>query len=323
MRQLYPAIEPLLQHSIPVQIPHILHVEECGRLHGIPVVFLHGGPGAGCTPTHRRFFDPDRYRIILIDQRGAGRSTPHACLEHNTTQDLVADLERVREHLKIERWLVFGGSWGSTLALAYAAMHPERVLGLILRGIFLCRDEDVDWFYQSGADRIFPDYWADYLAPIPEDERGDLVLAYRRRLVGTDELARMQAAKAWSIWEGRTATLRADPHTVDFFSDPRHALAIARIENHYFFHGAFLRDHPLLTEAKRFAHLDGEIIHGRYDVVCPINQAFDLAAVWPKARLTVIEDSGHAASEPGITDALIRATDRFAERLSAHANGRG
>lgn len=323
MRELYPAIEPLVTHSIPVEAPHILHVEECGRLKGIPVVFLHGGPGAGCTPAHRRFFDPDRYRIILIDQRGAGRSTPHAHLEGNTTQHLIADLERVRVHLKIERWLVFGGSWGSTLALAYAATHPERVLGLILRGIFLCRDEDVSWFYQRGADRLFPDYWADYLAPIPDDERDDLVAAYHRRLTGSDELARMQAAKAWSTWEGRTATLQTDPATVDFFADPHHALSIARIENHYFMHGAFLREQPLLEQVDRLAGIEGEIIHGRYDVVCPVDQAFSLAAAWPNAKLTVVEDAGHAASEPGITDALIRVTDRFAERLTGHQNGRG
>ncbi len=323
MRELYPAIEPLVTHSISVEAPHILHVEECGRLKGIPVVFLHGGPGAGCTPAHRRFFDPDRYRIILIDQRGAGRSTPHAHLEGNTTQHLIADLERVRVHLNIERWLVFGGSWGSTLALAYAATHPERVLGLILRGIFLCRDEDVSWFYQRGADRLFPDYWADYLAPIPEDERDDLVAAYQRRLTGSDELARMQAAKAWSTWEGRTATLLTDPATVDFFADPHHALSIARIENHYFMHGAFLREQPLLEQVDRLAGIEGEIIHGRYDVVCPVDQAFSLAAAWPNAKLTVVEDAGHAASELGITDALIRATDRFAERLTGHQNGRG
>lgn len=318
MRELYPAIEPLLTHSIPVEKPHVLHVEECGRLKGIPVVFLHGGPGAGCTPTHRRYFDPDRYRIILIDQRGAGRSTPHACLDGNTTQALIDDLERVRIHLNIDRWLVFGGSWGSTLALAYAASHPKRVLGLILRGVFLCRDEDIAWFYQQGASRLFPDYWADFLAPIPEEERGDLVAAYHRRLTGNDDLARMQAAKAWSTWEGRTATLKMDPATVDFFAYLHHALAIARIENHYFMHGAFLRDTPLLAQAAHLADIEGEIIHGRYDVVCPIDQAFSLAAAWPAARLTIVEDAGHAASEPGIVDALIRATDRFAERLAAY-----
>lgn len=322
MRPLYPPIEPLLIHSLPVSPPHILHVEECGRLTGIPVVFLHGGPGAGCAPWHRQLFDPDRYRIILIDQRGAGRSTPHACLEHNTTADLVADLEAVRQHLGIERWLVFGGSWGSTLALAYAGAHPDRVLGLILRGIFLCRPEDIHWFYQDGASRLFPDYWADYLAPIPEAERGDLVAAYHRRLTGTDELARMQAAKAWSTWEGRTATLLPDAHTVNYFSHPHHALAIARIENHYFSHESFLPE-PLLAQVPRFAHLPGEIIHGRYDVVCPIDQAFDLAAAWPQTKFTVVDHAGHAASEPAILDALLRATDRFSEQLAEHANGHG
>ena len=322
MRQLYPPIEPLLTHSLPVTAPHVLHVEECGRLTGIPVVFLHGGPGAGCAPWHRQLFDPDRYRIVLIDQRGAGRSTPHACLTDNTTADLVADLETVRQHLGIERWLVFGGSWGSTLALAYASAHPERVLGLILRGIFLCRPEDIRWFYQDGANHLFPDYWADYLAPIPAAEHDDLVAAYHRRLTGTDELARMQAAKAWSTWEGRTATLLPDAATVNYFSHPHHALAIARIENHYFHHHAFLAE-PLLAQVPRFAHLPGEIIHGRYDVVCPIDQAYALAQAWPQAQFTRIDHAGHAASEPAILDALIRATDRFSERLAEHANGHG
>lgn len=321
MRSLYPPIEPRLTHSLPVTPPHVLHLEECGNLQGIPVVFLHGGPGAGCAPWHRQLFDPDRYRIILIDQRGSGKSTPHAHLDDNTTGELVADLETVRQHLHIERWLVFGGSWGSTLAMAYASAHPDRVLGLILRGIFLCRPEDIHWFYQEGANHLFPDYWRDYLAPIPEPEREDLVAAYHRRLTGTDELARMQAAKAWSTWEGRTATLLPDAATVNYFSHPHHALAIARIENHYFQHHAFLA-RPLLDQVPNFAHLPGEIIHGRYDVVCPIDQAFALHQAWPEAKFTLIEHAGHAASEPGILDALIRATDRFSELLATHANGR-
>lgn len=323
MRSLYPAVQPLVTHSIPVDSPHVLHVEECGTFHGIPALFLHGGPGAGCSPAHRRFFDPDRYRIVLIDQRGAGRSTPHAHLEGNTPQSLIDDLERVREHLGIERWLVFGGSWGSTLALAYAETHPERVLGLVLRGIFLCRDEDVAWFYQQGADRIFPDYWRDYLEPIPEDERGDLLQAFHRRLTGDDEVARLHAAKAWSTWEGRTATLVPDPDTVDFFADSHNALAIARIENHYFIHQAFLADRPLLQHADRLAEIPGVIVHGRYDMVCPVDQAYALAQAWPAGTLEIIEQAGHAASEPGIVDALVRATDRFAERLAKHMDGRG
>jgi len=316
MRRLYPPLNPYVTHSIPVQAPHVLHVEECGSMHGIPALFLHGGPGAGCLPTHRRFFDPDRYRIILFDQRGAGRSTPHASLEHNDTPSLIADIEAIREHLGIERWLVFGGSWGSTLALAYAQAHPDRVSALVLRGIFLCRPRDIHWFYQSGADRLFPDYWADYLAPIPENERDDLVSAYHRRLTGDDELARMAAAKAWSTWEGRTATLRPDPDTVGFFADPHHALSIARIECHYFINKAFLARNQLLDGVERIRHIPTVLVHGRYDVVCPIEQAFALVERWPEARLEVIDDAGHAATEPGIIDALLRATDEMAERLT-------
>ncbi|HET19788.1 MAG TPA: prolyl aminopeptidase, partial [Chromatiales bacterium] len=237
MRPLYPPIQPYNNFSLPVSDLHTLHVEECGNPNGIPVVFLHGGPGAGCTENHRRYFEPQRYRIVLFDQRGCGRSTPHASLEQNTTQDLVADIERIREHLRIDKWLVFGGSWGSTLGLVYAETHPERVTGLILRGIYLCRPRDILWFYQDGASAIFPDYWRDYLAPIPEAERDDLLHAFHRLLTGEDELRRMAAAKAWSLWEGRTATLLPDTATTDFFGDPHVALSLARIENHYFVNG--------------------------------------------------------------------------------------
>ncbi|KTG16933.1 MULTISPECIES: prolyl aminopeptidase [unclassified Guyparkeria] len=320
MRTLYPPVESLVNHSFPVGDGHVLHVEECGRLDGIPALFLHGGPGAGCTPMHRRFFDPDRYRVVLPDQRGAGGSTPHASLEANTTAHLVDDLERIREALEIERWLVFGGSWGSTLALAYAQAHPERVTGLILRGVFLCREQDIRWFYQDGASHVFPDYWADYLEPIPEAERDDLVAAYRRRLDGEDEIARLQAARAWSVWEGRCATLRPEPEVVDYFANAHHALSIARIENHYFSHDAFL-ERPLLDGVDRLAGIPGHIVHGRYDMVCPIDQAFALKDRWPHAELEVIDDAGHAASEPGIVDALVRATDRFADQLQGRGGG--
>lgn len=321
MRTLYPPVEPLVNHSLSVGDGHVLHVEECGRLDGIPVLFLHGGPGAGCTPMHRRFFDPDRYRVVLPDQRGSGHSTPHAGLEANTTAALVDDLERVREALGIERWLVFGGSWGSTLALAYAQAHPERVSGLVLRGVFLCREEDIRWFYQQGASRVFPDYWQAFLEPIPEDERGDMVAAYHARLDGEDQIAQYHAAQAWSIWEGRCATLRPESDVVDYFANPRNALAIARIENHYFHHDAFL-ERPLLEGMDRLADIPGHIVHGRYDMVCPVDQAHALKETWPAAELEIIDDAGHAASEPGIVDALIRATDRFAEVLDP-AGGRG
>ncbi|HER35020.1 MAG: prolyl aminopeptidase [Halothiobacillaceae bacterium] len=321
MRTLYPPIEPLVNHSLPVDGGHVLHVEECGSLDGIPALFLHGGPGAGCTPMHRRFFDPDRFRVVLPDQRGAGRSVPHAEIEANTTGHLVEDIERIREALGIERWLVFGGSWGSTLALAYAQAHPQRVAGLILRGVFLCREQDIHWFYQDGASHVFPDYWADYLEPIPESEHDDLVQAYRRRLHGEDEIARLQAARAWSVWEGRCATLRPEPEVVDYFANAHHALSIARIENHYFSHAAFL-ERPLLDGLDRLTGIPTHIVHGRYDMVCPIDQAFALKAGLPQAELEIVDDAGHAASEPGIIDALVRATDRFVDRW-ARGGGRG
>lgn len=319
MRTLYPPIQPYNSFALPVSELHTLYVEECGNPDGIPVVFLHGGPGAGCTENHRRYFDPQRYRIVLFDQRGCGRSTPHAELAQNTTWDLVADIERIRGHLCIDKWLVFGGSWGSTLGLAYAETHPERVTGLVLRGIFLCRPRDIHWFYQEGASAIFPDHWRDFLAPIPEAERGDLLHAFHRLLTGEDELRRMAAAKAWSLWEGRTATLLPDAATTDFFEDPHVALSLARIENHYFVNHAFLEPDQLCRDAGRLANIPGIIIHGRYDVVCPIEQAFALADAWPKARLNIIPDAGHAASEPGIVDALVRATDQFADFLKEQA----
>lgn len=313
---LYPEILPFRSQMLAVDERHCLHVEECGRAEGLPVVFLHGGPGSGCEPWHRRFFDPNVYHIVLFDQRGSGRSLPHADLEGNTTQDLVADIERVREALGIERWVVFGGSWGSTLGLAYAEAHPDRVLALVLRGIFLCRPRDIEWFYQTGADHVFPDYWRDYLAPIPEDERGDMVAAYHRRLTGDDEVARMAAARAWSQWEGRTATLMPNASVEDHFMDPHVALSLARIENHYFYNDSFLKPDQLLLEAHRLAEIPGFIVHGRYDLICPVEQAFALHEAWPQAQLDIIPDAGHSAAEPGIVDALVRATRRLAERFA-------
>ncbi len=316
MHILYPDIQPYVQHSLEVESPHTLHVEECGNPAGIPVLFVHGGPGAGCEAYHRRFFDPERYRIILFDQRGCGRSTPHASLEKNTTQALVADMELIRQHLKIDRWLLFGGSWGSTLSLVYAETHPEKVLGLVVRGIFLCRSQEIDWFYQQGASRLFPDYWQDYLAPIPEAERGELLQAYHRRLTGEDEMARMAAAKAWSLWEGRTATLRPSESVIDHFAAPYTALSLARIECHYFINDSFLEQDQILRDAPRLHGIPGVIVQGRYDVICPMESAWQLAEAWPEAQLKIIGDAGHAASEPGIINALVQATDDFAERLS-------
>jgi proline iminopeptidase len=315
MHTLFPEIQPYATHHLPVAAPHVLYVEECGNPDGLPVLFLHGGPGAGFQPWNRRFFDPERYRIVLFDQRGAGKSTPHAHLEGNTTSALVSDIEAVRRLLGIERWVVFGGSWGSTLALAYAEAHPEHVIGLILRGIFLCRDQDVRWFYQDGASHVYPDYWADYVKVIPDAERHDFVSAFYKRLTGTDEVARMAAAKAWSVWEGLCATLKPNGNVVDHLSDPHVAMALARIECHYFYHQSFMRPNQLVEDAYRLADIPGVIIHGRYDMVCPLDNAFALHQAWPQAELQIVRDAGHAAAEPGIIDALVRATNDFARRF--------
>jgi proline iminopeptidase len=315
MRTLYPAIKPYQTHHIAVAPLHTLYVEECGSPDGLPIVFLHGGPGGSCEPYHRCFYDPSLYRIVLFDQRGCGQSTPHAELRENTTWHLVEDLETLRAHLGIDRWVLFGGSWGSTLALAYAERYPDRVLGAILRGIFLCRPEDIAWFYQQGASRLFPDLWQDFIAPIPASERADMVGAYYRRLTGEDEITRMAAAKAWSIWEGRTATLRQDRRVVEYFSNPFVAMSIARIECHYFVNDAFLEPDQLLRDASRLEEVPGIIVHGRYDVVCPIDQAWALHRAWPGSRLDIVPEAGHAATEPGIVDALVRATDEMVRLL--------
>lgn len=315
MHPLFPDIQPYAEEMIEVGDGHSLYLEQSGSVEGIPVLFVHGGPGAGCEARHRRFFDPNHYRIILFDQRGAGRSTPHAALEHNTTQHLIADIEKIREHLGIKQWVLFGGSWGSTLALLYAEAHPERVLGLILRGIFLCRQKEIDWFYQDGTSRLFPDYWADFIHPIPEAERDNLLAAHYKRLTGADELARMASAKAWSIWEGRTSNLHTKREIVDYFADPHVALALARIEAHYFMNDSFLKPDQILNEAERLKDIPGFIIHGRYDVICPLENAFDLSARWPLAELEIVPDAGHSAFEPGITDALVQASISMVRRV--------
>ncbi len=316
MLGLYPEIQPYALHRLAVDEPHVLYVEESGNPQGIPVVFLHGGPGGGTQPWHRRFFDPELYRIVLFDQRGSGQSTPHAELSGNTTPALVADMETLRAFLGIDRWLVFGGSWGSTLALAYAQEHPERVSGLILRGIFLCRPQDLHWFYQDGASRIFPDAWEEYERIIPPAERHDYIRAYYRRLTGDDQIAQMAAAKAWSVWEGHCSTLKPNPGVVGHFADPHTALALARIECHYFVNDIFLPPDGLLARADRLSDIPGVIVHGRYDVVCPLDGAFALHKVWPRSELHIIRDAGHSAAEPGIIDALVKATHDFARRLA-------
>lgn len=315
MRDLYPPIKPYNEFEFAVTPPHILYVEECGKPDGLPVVFLHGGPGSGCEGYHRQFFDPEKYRIILFDQRGAGRSTPHAELQQNTTDDLVSDIERIRQHLNIERWLVFGGSWGSTLALIYAQAHPEQVLGLILRGIFLCRQKEIDWFYQYGASRIFPDLWQKYLQPIPADERNDMVSAYYKRLTSDDEFTRLQAAKAWSLWEGRTATLTGSQSVIEHFGDAHTALSLARIECHYFMHQSFLKENQILNNAARLRNIPGVIVQGRYDMICPMESAWELHQAWPESMLRIIPNAGHAASEAGIRSELVKSTDDMAREL--------
>ncbi|MCU1717869.1 prolyl aminopeptidase [Pseudomonas sp. 5P_3.1_Bac2] len=315
MQTLYPEIKPYARHALAVQAPHVLYVDESGRADGLPVVFIHGGPGSGCDESSRRFFDPNLYRIVTFDQRGCGRSTPFAELENNTTQDLIADMESIREHLGIDKWVLFGGSWGSTLALAYAQAHPERVHGLLLRGIFLCREQELEWFYQRGASRLFPDYWEDYIAPIPPQERDDLIAAFYKRLTGADQIAQMHAAKAWATWEGRTATLRPNPQVVERFTDANRAMSIARIECHYFINKGFLEPDQLLRDMPKIAHLPGVIVHGRYDVICPLDNAWALHKAWPNSELQIVRDAGHVASEPGNTDALVRATDAMARRL--------
>jgi proline iminopeptidase len=309
----YPAIEPYAVHRLRVSELHELHVEECGNPRGTPVLFVHGGPGGGVEPWHRQFFNPELYRIVLFDQRGCGRSTPHAELRENSTWELVADMEAIRARLGIERWVVFGGSWGSTLALAYAQTHPQAVRGLILRGIFLLRAAEIRWFYQEGASWLYPDAWEQYLAPIPAAERGDLVAAYHRRLTSADANLRREAARAWSVWEGATSKLFPSRDLTEHFGEDRFADAFARIECHYFVNkGFFERDDQLLAGVDRIRHIPGIIIQGRYDVVCPLRSAWDLHRAWPEAELVIVPDAGHAASEPGILSQLVEASDRYA-----------
>jgi proline iminopeptidase len=320
MQTFYPEIKPYQRHQIAVEAPHELYVDESGNPKGIPVLFVHGGPGAGCGKYDRRFFDPEVYRIILVDQRGAGRSKPHASLESNTTQKLIEDMETIREHLGIDQWVLFGGSWGSTLSLVYAQTYPQRVLGLVLRGIFLCRREDLLWFYQEGASRIFPDFWEHFVHQIAEEERGDMISAYYQQLIGENQIQQMTAAKAWSGWEGRTATLKPCQDLVDSFTEPHRALSLARIEAHYFVNDAFLEPNQILRDAYKLAEIPGIIVHGRYDVICPLDNAYALHKAWQGSELHIIREAGHASREPGIVDALIRATDEIAKRLLKNDN---
>jgi proline iminopeptidase len=314
MPDLFPEIEPFKTETLKVSPLHELYLEQSGNPDGQPVLFLHGGPGGGTDPKHRRFFDPAHYRIVLFDQRGCGKSKPMAELEENSTWDLVHDIELIRKHLGFRSWIVFGGSWGSTLALAYAVKHPSRVRGLILRGIFLCRKEEIQWFYQNGASHVFPDVWEHYLEPIPPEERGDLVKAYHNRLTGDNEGEKLAAAKAWSKWEGATSKLHLSPEMVSSFDDDKHALEFARIENHYFVNNAFFEtDNYLLENAGKIRQIPGVIIHGRYDMVCPVKNAWDLHKAWPEAQLHIVPDAGHSAWEEGIQSKLVEATEAFKE----------
>ena len=312
LRTLYPPIEPYASGHLDVGDGHSLYWERCGTPGARPALFLHGGPGGGCNADHRRQFDPARYDILLFDQRGCGRSTPHAELEANTTWHLVADIERLRAMAGVEQWLVFGGSWGSTLALAYAQTHPERVSALILRGIFTLRQSELDWFYQGGASELFPDKWEGFVAPIPPTERGDLMAAYRRRLVDADPAVQLEAAKAWSQWEGEMITLLPNPQLSTSFAADRFAIAFARIENHYFVHHGWMEEGQLIRDAGRLRGIPGVIVQGRYDVCTPARTAWDLHRAWPEAEFHIVADAGHAYNEPGILDRLIRATDAVA-----------
>ena len=313
MRDLYPPLEPYDTGALRVSDLHTIYFEQSGNPQGKPVIFLHGGPGGSSLPVFRQYFDPAKWRIVIFDQRGCGRSTPHAELRENTTWDLVSDIETLRSHLKISQWVVSGGSWGSTLSLAHSQTHPDRCLGLILRGIFLLRRKEILWFYQDGASYLFPDAWEDYLKPIPLDERADLLSAFYRRLTSDDAQIRQEAARAWSVWEGTTSRLIPDPKSQSRFADAEFADAFARIECHYFINRGFLEpDDQLLQNCDRIRHLPIVIVQGRYDVVCPMTSAWDLHKALPDAELVVVPDAGHSMMEPGICSALIEASDRFA-----------
>lgn len=309
---LYPEIEPYNAGMLDLDGRHRMYFEESGNPKGAPVLFLHGGPGAGAAAAHRRFFDPAHYRIVIFDQRGAGRSTPLGEITDNTTPLLVADIEKLREHLGIKSWVVFGGSWGSTLALAYAQTHTDRVSELVVRGIFTLRRDEVRWYYQEGASWLFPDLWEGFLAPIPEAERGDLLSAYRKRLTGDDPVAQLECARAWSLWEGQTIRLLPDAANTAKHSNAAFSLAFARIENHYFVHDGWFEEGQLIRDAHRLAGVPGVIVQGRYDACTPARTAWDLHRAWPQADFHIVPDAGHAFNEPGILDRLIEATDRFA-----------
>ena len=310
MRQLYPTIKPNQSWQLQRGI-HRLYIEECGNPDGIPVIFLHGGPGTGCIPAHRRFFNPEYYRIILFDQRGCGRSTPHCCLDENTTAHLVDDIEAIRQFLHINKLVLFGGSWGSTLALAYAQSHADYISALILRGIFLCREDEIQWFYQSGTRKLYPDYWEDFISQVDEPDQSDIIGAYHRLLTSDNELTRMAAAKAWVRWENRCSELTHHGASSNSDSDSPAALAMASIENHYFVNNSFLSSNQLLDNIEIISDIPAIIVHGRYDTICPLQNAWQLHRSWRESQLNIIPATGHSAFEAGNIDALIKATDHF------------
>ena len=313
MRELYSPFKPYDENKLSVSDLHTIHYEQSGNPEGKPVVILHGGPGGGAAPVYRQYFNPEKWRVVMFDQRGCGRSKPYAELRENTTWDLVADIERLREHLKIDRWTVFGGSWGSTLSLAYSQTHPDRCSALILRGIFMLRQKELRWFYQSGASYIFPDAWEEYLKPIPPEERDDLISAYYKRLTAEDRQVRIEAARAWSVWEASTSKLIPSTKSIQRFGEDKFAEAFARIECHYFTNkGFFETENQILNNCDRIARIPGVIVQGRYDVVCPAVSSWELHKAWQNAEYIIVPDAGHSVSEPGIIDALVTATDRFA-----------
>ena len=314
MKQLYPKIELYNKFDLKVSDLHTIHVEESGNINGKPVIFLHGGPGGGIEPVYRQYFDPEKWRIIVFDQRGCGQSTPHAELQENTTWDLIADIEKIRQHLEIDKWVVFGGSWGSTLSLSYAITHPDRCKALVLRGIFMIRKKEINWFYQDGTSNIYPDAWEHYLRPIPEDERHDLVAAYYKRLTSNDDSVRIEAAKAWSIWEASTSKLIQSEESIHAFEDAKVAEAFARIECHYFTNrGFFDTDEWLLENVDRIRHIPTVIVQGRYDVVCPMISAWELHRAFPEADFEIVQDAGHSMTEKGIAAKLVEYTDKFSD----------
>jgi len=314
MHVLFADIRPFNSDVLTTDDGHEIYYEQSGSPDGIPVLFIHGGPGAGTDSNQRRFFDPEHYRIVLFDQRGCGRSTPHASVENNTIQHLIEDMELLRETLGIKQWVLFGGSWGSTLSLAYAQTHPDRVSGMIIRGIFLGTQPELDWLYQTGASKVFPDHWQNFAGLIPENERDDLLNAYHKRMHGSDEIARMNAAKHWAIWEASIATLHYNPDLVEHFEEPHNALGFASVATHYLSNGCFL-EQPLLEGCDKIAHIPTIIVHGRYDMVCPLDTAWQLHKALPESEIRIVRDAGHSAFEPGTTDVLIRSTNEMAKML--------